>query len=131
VTPSLERRLLQVCIAVAGLVPVGGGLWGVLGQIHTSGVVAASHSRYLSGLLLGIGLIFWWTIPTIQRRGTVVRTLTAVVLAGGLARLAGVAATGLTASVALPLVMELLVTPALALWRERVERRLHASTACS
>jgi hypothetical protein len=120
----LERRLLQGAIAVAGLVPVGAGLWGALGGVSTAGVTAASHARYLSGLLLGIGLVFWWTIPAIERRGPVVRTLTVVVLIGGLARLAGVFETGLTASVALPLAMELGVTPALALWRERVQRRL-------
>jgi hypothetical protein len=75
--------------------------------------------------LLGVGLIFWWTIPAIERRGAVVRTLAAVVLIGGLARLAGALQTGLAPAVALPLVMELGVTPALALWRERVERRLN------
>lgn len=122
-TPQFERRLLQAAIAVAGLVPVGGGLWGALGGMATTGVMAQSHGRYLSGLLLGIGLVFWWTIPAIERRGAVVRTLAVVVVIGGLARLAGISATGWTLPVALPLVMELVVTPAIALWRERVERR--------
>jgi hypothetical protein len=125
VTPALERRLLQAAIAVAGLVPVGAGVWGALGGMNTEGVTSDSHARYLSGLLLGVGLIFWWTIPAIERRGAAVRTLAAVVLIGGLARLAGALQTGLPPAVALPLVMELGVTPALALWRERVERRLN------
>jgi hypothetical protein len=125
VTPALERRLLQAAVAVAGLVPVGAGLWGALGGMNAHGLTSESHARYLSGLLLGIGLVFWWTIPAIERRGAVVRTLTVVVLVGGLARLAGTPQTGFPPAVVLPLVMELGVTPALALWRERVERRLN------
>lgn len=123
-SPTVERRAPQACIAVAGVVPVGGGLWGVLGGMNTVGVTAASHGRYLSGLLLGIGLAFWCSIPTIERRGSVVRTLAFVVFVGGLARLAGVLETGAPGAVAFPLVMELGVTPVLALWRERVQRRL-------
>ena len=118
-SPALERRLLQGAIAVAGLVPVIAGGWGAYG-----GWKADSHARYLSGLLLGVGLTFWWTIPAIERRGAVVRTLAFVVLIGGLARLGGVVQHGATWSSGLPLVMELGVTPLLALWRERVERRL-------
>ena len=117
ISAALERRLLQFTIAVAGLVPVGGGGWGALGRWHDD-----SHSRFLSGLLLGIGLTFWWTIPTIERRGAIVRGLAVIVVIGGLARLAVVIQHG--SSPTLPLAMELLVTPLIALWRERVERRM-------
>ena len=127
-SPGVERRLLQAAIAVAGIVPVGGGLWGVLGHMTTEGALSTSNARYLSGLLLGIGLTFWIAIPTIERRGTIVRGLAAIVVVGGLARLAGaVLVTGFPPSVGLPLVMELGVTPLIALWRERVERRLAAA----
>ena len=123
-TPTLERRLLQVSVAIAGLVPVGAGGWGAwhgLGPLKFGG---ETHGHYLSGLLLGIGLIFWWTIPTLERRGAVVRTLSLVVVVGGLARLADALQVGFGGAVVFPLVMELGVTPALALWRERVQRRL-------
>ncbi len=91
----------------------------------TQGALSTSNARYLSGLLLGIGLTFWIAIPTIERRGTIVRGLAAIVVVGGLARLAGaVLITGFPPSVALPLIMELGVTPLIAIWRERVERRL-------
>lgn len=125
-SPATERRLLQAVILVAACVPVAGGLHGVLGYMLTLGPGSASQARYLSGLLLGIGLIFWACVPTIERQGVVVRALAAIVVVGGLARLGGVATTGLSAGVALPLAMELGVTPLVALWRERVERRLRA-----
>lgn len=124
-SPTLERRLLQVAVAVAGLVPVGGGLWGVLGHMTTAGAASASHARYLSGLLLAIGLTFWISVPTLERRGAVFRALAAIVVVGGVARLAGaILVTGFPPEVSLPLAMELGVTPLLAVWRERVERRL-------
>ncbi|THD62365.1 DUF4345 family protein [Phenylobacterium sp.] len=126
-SPAAERRLLQAAIAIAGIVPVDGGLWGVFGHMSTTGALSTSNARYLSGLLLGIGLTFWIAIPTIERRGTIVRGLAAIVVIGGLARLAGaLLVTGFPPAVALPLVMELGVTPAIAVWRERVERRLTA-----
>lgn len=116
-SPALERRLLQAAIAAAGIVPVYGGGMGVLGLWQPGG-----HARYLSGLLLGIGLTFWGMIPTIERRGAVVRALAIIVVIGGLARL-GAVLQG-EGSLSFPLAMELAVTPLLALWRERVERRL-------
>lgn len=118
-SPALERRLLQVAIALAGVVPVAAGAWGVLGEWRPD-----SHARYLSGLLLGVGLTFWACIPTIERRGEVVRALAFIVVIGGLARLGAVVERGLTPGSGLPLVMELGVTPLIALWRERVARRL-------
>lgn len=120
ITAGLERRLLQGAVALAGIVPVGAGLAGALGRLGDGD----SHLRYLSGLLLGIGLAFWISIPTLERRGDVFRLLAAIVVLGGLARLAGAMTTGFGPSVTFPLVMELGVTPGLALWRERLQRRL-------
>ncbi len=56
-------------------------------------------------------------------RGARFRLLTCLVLVGGLARLYGLVVLGGSTRAAVgALVMELAVTPALALWRERVER---------
>ncbi len=123
--PHHERRLLQAIIILAAFVPVIAGGWGAAGGLHLSVSGADSQVRYLSGLLLGIGLCFWGFTPTIERRGAEVRVLALVVFIGGLARLYGVVTTGAAHPVSVgPLVMELGVTPLLALWRERVERRL-------
>ena len=110
--------------------PVSAGFWGAVGGLHLLDPAAGSQARYLSGLLLGIGLCFWGFVPTIERRGAEVRVLALIVVIGGLARLAGVIATGAApAGAVLPLLMELGVTPLLALWRERVERRLRQAAA--
>ena len=123
-----ERRYLQRVVAVAGLVPVGAGLTGVLLGARLTGdavsVSADSHFRYLSGLLLGIGLIFWSTIPRIEARARLFRILTLIVVLGGLGRLLGLVLTGLPSLPMLGgLVMELAVTPLICAWQGRVAHR--------
>ena len=127
-TPAFERRLLQVAIAAAGFVPVGAGLTGALlgggmtgDEAH--GVDLDSHVRYLSGLLLGIGLAFWEAIPQIEQHMRRVRLLTAIVALGGLMRLIGILTVALPgAPMILGLAMELAVTPLICLWQARVAR---------
>ncbi|MDQ2859983.1 MAG: DUF4345 domain-containing protein [Pseudomonadota bacterium] len=121
----MERRALQIAIALAACVPVGGGLkgaWlGARGFGAWPGGAADSHFRYLSGLLLAIGLAYWACIPAVERRGPLIRALTAIVVAGGLARLAGwMLLAGDPGSMRWALVMELGVAPAICLWQTRV-----------
>ncbi|WP_246725570.1 DUF4345 domain-containing protein [Beijerinckia sp. L45] len=129
---GLERRLLQITIALAGFVPVGAGmLGGLLGSTMTGDPVASlsidSHIRYLSGLLLGIGLAFWECIPQIEHRGPRIRLMTAIVFLGGLMRLIGLIAMGVPGGgMIFGLCMELVVTPLVCLWQWRVARRYKA-----
>ena len=128
-TPSTSRRALQIVIAIAGLVPVGAGLAGVVLGPRLAGLAAApasldSHFRYLSGLLLGLGLVFWAAIPTIERRGLLVRALTLIVFTGGIGRAVSLLAVGgPSGGMRLALVMELVVTPLICLWQFNVEQR--------
>ncbi|MEA3016431.1 MAG: hypothetical protein QOI38_1153 [Sphingomonadales bacterium] len=124
-----ERRLLQAAVALACLVPLAMGAAGVArGPDVLHGVAATpadldSHFRYLSGLLFGIGLAFAWCIPAIERRGTLFRLLGLIVVAGGLARLASLAAVGLPGiGHVFGIVMELGIVPMLMLWQGRVAR---------
>ena len=121
--------MLQFAVAVAGLVPVTAGALGALwppllalaGPPH-----ALTHLSYLSGLLLGIGLCFWSLIPAIERQSRAFTLLTVIVVVGGLARLAAALRLGAwDLSVALPLVMELGVTPLLCLWQRRMAKGFH------
>jgi hypothetical protein len=121
---KVEYRLLQIAVAVAGLVPVTAGAIGAAwpALLALGGTPSAvTHAAYLSGLLLGIGLGFWSLIPSIEKQGRLFTLLTGFVVLGGLARLAAAARMGAWGpAVALPLVMELGVTPALWLWQRRV-----------
>jgi hypothetical protein len=118
---TVGRRAAQVSFAVAGIVPVVAGSWGVLQPFLGPVGAAVNHGRYLSGLLLGIGLLFWAAIPRIERETTRIRVLTTVVVIGGLCRLMGVVlGDPLSPSVAGALAMELVVTPLLCLWQSRL-----------
>lgn len=126
-----ERRLLQSAVTVAAIVPILAGLTGVNGGLSGLDATASwslngdSHVRYLSGVIFAIGVGFLTTVPGIEACGSRFRLLTGLVVVGGLARLYAVALCGLPGpAMRLGLLMELLVAPGLALWREHLERRL-------
>jgi hypothetical protein len=124
-----ERRLFQLAVFIAALVPIAAGAAGVwkgpsLSGVPTPNVDLDSHFRYLSGLLLGIGLAFMFCAARIERRGLLFRALGLIVVAGGLGRLYGASLSGLpSAGHRFGLVMELVVVPAFLLWHMRIERR--------
>jgi hypothetical protein len=126
---GIEKQALQIAVALGSLVPIMAGIASVLvGPRMLESVVIASgdldsHFRYLSGLLLGIGMGYASTIPRIETHGRRFRLLTGIVLVGGLGRLLSLAVIGIPSpSMVAALVMELLVTPALAFWQWRVAR---------
>jgi hypothetical protein len=129
-TSATERRLLQIAVALASLVPLSMGTLSVLRSAHVLRGVSQplpidldSHFRYLSGLLSGIGLAFVAAIPAIERRGTLFRTLGFVILIGGLARLLSLLQAGVPGpGHKFGLVMELIVVPLIVLWQARIER---------
>jgi hypothetical protein len=125
----VERRILQIAVAIGSLVPIGAGATGILlgPRMLGSGMAGSgdldSHFRYLSGLLLGIGVGYVSTIPQIETHRSRFRLLTAIVVLGGVGRLLGLLTIGRPSPVMMAaLVMELVVTPALALWQGRVAR---------
>ena len=126
---SFQRLAPRIAVAAGSLVPIGAGGAGVLLGPGMAGAGAIgstdldSHFRYLSGLLLAIGIGFVSTIPRLEASGTRFRLLTALVVMGGLARLLSLATLGPPLAPMLGgLAMELVVTPALAFWQWRLER---------
>lgn len=125
-TPWKTKRHLQYLIAVCGLLPVCAGLAGVLFGpdfiADGSGLSAPldSHFRYLSGLLVGLGLSFWFLVPTIDRQGPALRRLVAIVLLGGAGRVLSLIDVGYPdVGMMAGLIMELIVAPLIVLcqWR--------------
>ena len=121
-----EKRLLQIAVALAGVVPLTAGALGILapGMLGLYGDRAGlSHAAYLSGLLLGIGLAYWWLIPDIEKRRSAFTLLTVLVQVGGLARLViAIRLEALSIGVGLALLMELAVAPLLWFWQRRVSK---------
>lgn len=128
----MERKLLQLTVAIAALVPVIAGAAGILGGAKAFGLTgdlsADSHVRYLSGLLLGIGFAFWASIRDIETCGSRFLLLTCIVFTGGCARLLSLLAMGtINAGTLFALTMELLATPALCLWQRNLAKRASLS----
>jgi hypothetical protein len=129
-----ERRLLQIVVALAALVPVAMGLMSIVrGPAVLAGIAGPvpvdldSHYRYLSGLLLGIGLAFAACVPAIERRGPAMRLLGAIVILGGCGRLVSLAEVGTPGGGHLfGLAMELGAVPFILLWQARIAKRFRA-----
>jgi hypothetical protein len=121
--------MLPHAIRLAALVPILTGLAGALGGAaflgEAAGPATGSHLRYLSGLLLGLGLCAAWAAGDLRRRGAVFEAVCAVVVLGGLARLAGLFAETPPWPHRMALAMELMVVPALWVWWQ-ADRALEA-----
>ena len=122
-----EKRLLQTIIILACIVPVSAGLAGMLGGAAFFGggnIDLDSHTRYLSGLLLGIGLGFLSAVPKIEMHRPRIGLLTSIVVIGGFGRLLGLFLIGTPSiTMQLALVMELVITPLICYWQNHFSKR--------
>ncbi|WP_425228085.1 DUF4345 domain-containing protein [Sphingomonas sp.] len=126
----IEKRVLQVVVAIACLVPlVTGGesiLRGAAWMAH--GPVSRdldSHFRYVSGIFFALGVAFTTCVPAIERKGARFRLLGAMVVTGGLARLLSLVEVGPPGQGHLfGLAMELGVVPLLMVWQSSLARRM-------
>lgn len=116
--------MLPIAIRLACLVPILGGgagaLLGVAALNEAGGPATGSHLRYLSGLLLGMGLAAFWCAGDLPRRGGLFSALCGIFVLGGLARALGLVIEGPPPWPHLgALAMELGVVPLLWLWARR------------
>lgn len=130
----MNRRLLQVVLAILSLSPLGfGGLGLLFGPAGLSAKLSGlpadvdSHFRYLSGIFFMLGIALWTCIPRIETREATIRFrwIAAAVVAGGLARGWGMV-TGVTPGLGhqIGLAVELVATPLVVLWQAQVSRRV-------
>jgi hypothetical protein len=120
--------LLQGAVILAAFVPIAAGLTGIIlgpAMIETGSTADLdSHFRYLSGLLLAIGLMFLTLVPRIETETLRFQLLTLIVVMGGLARLVSLAAVGRPSGAMLAgLTMELAIVPLLCLWQRSLSQR--------
>jgi len=123
----MERRLLQIAVALAGLIGVILGLTGVLvGTMHadlSGDVVLDSYVRFGKGVLLAIGLIYWSSIPQIERHGDRIALITIILVVGSLSRLLSLAGHGVpTLGIISNLIAGLVFVPLVWLWQRHVAR---------
>ena len=127
---AIEKRIFQLVVAIACLVPLGVGGWSVLhgprflGHATAIPVDLDSHFRYISGIFFAVGIAFASCIPAIETKGPRFRLLGALVVAGGLSRILSLIAIGPpSAGHIFGFAMELGVVPLLMLWQAGLARR--------
>jgi hypothetical protein len=124
---AMEKRLLQIVIVLAAIVPVLAGVAGMVsGAAMAGGLLAGpadSQFRYLSGLLAGVGVAYWLLVPRIEREGPRLFLLTLMVVIGGFSRATGMLIGGPAGPASYAaIVMELMVAPGVYLWQMRLAR---------
>lgn len=129
-SPGAEKRLLQGAMAITLLLPLGAALAGTIGGPKFLGrppVIPTdldSHFRYVSGLFLGMLLLFASCIPNVERHGARLRMLAFMVFIGGLFRLYSMVAIGMPSiGHRIGLGIELVELPLILLWQARLARR--------
>lgn len=123
----MQRRLLQTAIALTGLSAVGFGLAGVLigtgFTSHAGDVTMDSYVRFLKGMLLAIGLIYWSAIPDIEKHGERIAVVTFILVLGAIPRLMSMISHGVpTLGILLSLFGELVIVPLIWLWQRHVAK---------
>jgi hypothetical protein len=127
----IEKRALQVIVALACLVPFyAGGLGIVNGPAFLRGVASPvptdldSHFRYVSGIFFGVGIGFASCIADIEKKSPRFTLLACFIIMGGLARLFSLMIVGMPSGGHMfGLGMELGVVPLLTLWQRNFARR--------
>jgi hypothetical protein len=126
---SKEKRALQIVVGIASMVPIAAGAAGALfgpllvGNRAVDAPDLDSHFRYLSGLLLGIGIAYACAVPGIERQRERFLLLGGIVVLGGCGRLLSMLTTREPSPIMIgALAMELLATPIITLWQLHVAR---------
>lgn len=95
------RRSLQVVLGVLSAIPFLSGLAGMLfgpksllGNTSVFTATADSEYRFINAFWFATAPVIWSAIPHIEHRTGLVRSLTAIVFLGGLARVVGWRTTG-------------------------------------
>jgi Domain of unknown function (DUF4345) len=121
----MERKLLQIAVALAGFAAVGFGLAGVLFGTTimelSDDVLTDSHVRFLKGMTLAIGFVYWSAVPDIERHGERISLVTFILVGGAVARLMAVVSHGVpTMGILFSVAGELIFVPLLWLWQRHV-----------
>ncbi len=125
----MNKRNLQIAMAVLGAVPVLTGLIGLMGLADplyarlniTLDATLDSNLRFFSGVWIGLGLAVWWLVPRIDQETALFRALWLMIFLGGIGRLLSLVLAG---QPLLPFVgftaVEILGAPLFILWQHRI-----------
>jgi hypothetical protein len=97
----MYKRILQVILAVISLILIITGALGIIAGVTDNvgdfygvsvsnsiegHIILDSNLRFFGGLSIGLGLIMFWIIPSIERHKLVFRLIAGMIFLGGLGR---------------------------------------------
>ncbi len=133
----MYKRILQVILAVIGLIAVITGALGVASGITTAlgdfygisvspsiegNIILDSNLRYFSGVWLGLGLILFWVIPSIERQKLVFRLLAGMIFIGGVGRVVSMLSFGTPSPLFVIFSLLELFFPLLIIWQNKLSQ---------
>ncbi len=126
------KRILQIILAVIGLIATMTGLWGMivgltdgfyevsLGHYTQGNIILDSNLRYFSGLWLGLGLILFWLIPAIEQQKAMFRLIAGMIFIGGIGRVMSMMSLGNPSLAFIIFTLLELLFPLLILWQNKL-----------
>jgi hypothetical protein len=131
------KRILQVILAIIGLIALITGALGIVAGMATDfgdfygvsvsphiegNIILDSNLRYFSGLWLGVGLILFWMIPSIERQKLVFRLVAGMIFIGGVGRVISILSFGVPSPLFIAFVVLELLFPLLIIWQNRLSQ---------
>ena len=133
----MYKRILQVILAIIGLIALITGALGIVAGMTTDfgdfygvsvnpriegNIILDSNLRYFSGLWLGAGLILFWMIPSIERQKLVFRLVAGMIFIGGVGRVISILSFGVPSPLFIAFVVLELLFPLLIIWQNRLSQ---------
>jgi Domain of unknown function (DUF4345) len=92
----MNKRTLQIVMALLGVIPVLTGIvsmFGLSDPLYAAAGIPAnalldSNLRFFAGVWLGLGLALYWIIPDIEKQTLLFRVVWGMIFLGGIGRLA-------------------------------------------
>ncbi len=124
---------LQIGLGILSLIPLFFAVMGILNGasffMPDGGYPAAldNQLRYLSAIYLLVTMLLWWTIPNIEKHGTVLTFVCAAIFIGGIARFVSYSTVGPGLDQQFAGMILELSSPIFLIWQRLVARKAAAA----
>ena len=128
----MSRRILQVILTIVGLILIVtgflGAIYGITDDFYgisinsniQGHIILDSNLRFYGGLSIGLGLIIFWMIPSIEKQKTIFRLISLMILIGGIGRVISMITIGIPSIPFIIFTVLELLFPLLIFWQNRI-----------
>jgi hypothetical protein len=128
----MSRRILQAILMIVGLILIITGLLGIIYGITDDfygismssniqgNIILDSNLRFYGGLSIGLGLIIFWLIPSLEKQKIIFRLISLMILIGGIGRVISMIMVGNPSTLFIIFTMLELLFPLLIFWQNKI-----------